>query len=114
MTNSPNESIIIYCRSRFKTENTAQEIQRWGLKVGFYHGGLEVRQKKQIYNNWKNNIYPIMVATNAFGMGINKSNVRKVIHLIMPESMESYYQETGRAGRDGLPSKGILFGSLFR
>ena len=108
LINSPNESVIIYCRSRFKTEHIAKEIQSWGLKAGFYHGGVEVRQKKQIYNNWKNNIYPIMVATNAFGMGINKSNVRKVVHMIMPESMESYYQETGRAGRDGRPSKAIL------
>lgn len=109
LTNSPGESIIIYCRSRSKTENTAQQIQRWGLKAGFYHGGLEARQKKQGLEDWKNEIRPIMVATNAFGMGIDKSNVRKVIHLIMPESMESYYQETGRAGRDGLPSEGILW-----
>ena len=108
LINSPDESVIIYCRSRFKTEHIAKEIQSWGLKACFYHGGVEVRQKKQIYNNWKNNIYPIMVATNAFGMGINKSNVRKVVHMIMPESMESYYQETGRAGRDGRPSKAIL------
>ena len=108
LTNSRGESIIIYCRSRSETENTSQQIQRWGLKAGFYHGGLEVRQKKQGLEDWKNEIRHIMVATNAFGMGIDKSNVRKVIHLIMPESMESYYQETGRAGRDGLPSEGIL------
>ena len=107
LTNSPGESIIIYCRSRSKTENTAQQIQRWGLKAGFYHGGLEARQKTKS-GRLENEIRPIMVATNAFGMGIDKSNVRKVIHLIMPESMESYYQETGRAGRDGLPSEGIL------
>ena len=108
LINSPNEKVIIYCRSRFKTEHIAKELQSWGLKAGFYHGGVEARQKKQILNNWKNNIYHIMVATNAFGMGINKSNVRKVVHMIIPESMESYYQETGRAGRDGRPSKAIL------
>lgn len=108
LTNSPNESVIIYCRSRSKTEHTAQQLQRWGLKAGFYHGGLEARQKKQILEDWKNEIHPIMVATNAFGMGIDKSNVRKVVHMIMSESMESYYQETGRAGRDGHPSTAIL------
>ncbi len=108
LINSPNESVIIYCRSRSKTEHIAKELQSLGLKAAFYHGGVEARQKKQILKNWKNDIYPIMVATNAFGMGINKSNVRKVVHMIMPESMESYYQETGRAGRDGRPSKAIL------
>jgi ATP-dependent DNA helicase RecQ len=108
LTSSPSESVIVYCRSRSKTEHTAQQLQRWGLKAGFYHGGLEARQKKQILEDWKAEVQPIMVATNAFGMGIDKSNVRKVIHLIMPESMESYYQETGRAGRDGLPSVAVL------
>jgi ATP-dependent DNA helicase RecQ len=108
LTKSPYESVIIYCRSRSKTEHTAQQLQRWGLKAGFYHGGLEARQKKQMLEDWKNEVHHIMVATNAFGMGIDKSNVRKVIHLIMPESMESYYQETGRAGRDGLHSVAVL------
>ena len=108
LTISPNESIIIYCRSRSKTERIVQQLQRWGLKAVFYHGGLNWKQKKQSLEDWKNEIRPIMVATNAFGMGIDKDNVRKVIHFIIPESMESYYQETGRAGRDGLPSRGIL------
>mgnify|MGYP002883741903 CR=1 FL=1 len=108
LTNSPGKSVIIYCRSRYKTENTTLQIQKWGLKADFYHGGLEARQKKQCLEDWNNETKPIMVATKAFGMGIDKSNVRKVIHLIMPESMESYYQETGRAGRDGLHSEAIL------
>ena len=108
LSSTPDSSVIIYCRSRSKTEHTARQIQKWGLKAGFYHSGLDHRQKKQCLEEWKKEIQPIMVATNAFGMGIDKSNVRKVIHLIMPESMEAYYQETGRAGRDGLSSEGIL------
>lgn len=108
LSSAPRASTIIYCRSRSKAEHTAQQIQKWGLKAGFYHGGLDPGQKKQSLEDWKNETQTIMVATNAFGMGIDKSNVRKVIHLIMPESMESYYQETGRAGRDGLFSEGIL------
>ena len=108
LTSSPFESVIIYCRSRSKTEHIAQQLQRWGLKAGFYHGGLGAKQKKQMLEDWKTEVHHIMVATNAFGMGIDKSNVRKVIHLIVPESMESYYQETGRAGRDGLPSVAVL------
>ena len=105
LSSTPDSSVIIYCRSRSKTEHTVRQIQKWGLKAGFYHSGLDPRQKKQCLEEWKKEIQPIMVATNAFGMGIDKSNVRKVIHLIMPESMEAYYQETGR---DGLSSEGIL------
>ena len=104
----PEASVIIYCRSRSKAESTVNDIQRWGMKANFYHGGLEAELKKKRLEDWKNETYPIMVATNAFGMGIDKSNVRKVVHLLIPESMESYYQETGRAGRDGLCSEGIL------
>jgi len=105
---TPSSTAIIYCRSRIKTENVAEQLYRWGLKASFYHGGLESTVKKQRLEDWKSETTPIMVATNAFGMGIDKSNVRKVIHLLIPESMESYYQETGRAGRDGLMSEGIL------
>jgi ATP-dependent DNA helicase RecQ len=107
LSSSP-EPMILYCRSRAKTESLAQQIKNWGLKASFYHGGLDAKLKKRRLEEWKNETHPIMVATNAFGMGIDKANVRKVIHLIMPESMESYYQETGRAGRDGLPSEAIL------
>lgn len=104
----PNESVIIYCRSRSKTELMSQQLKRWGYKASYYHGGLEGSLKKQRLVDWKAETTPIMVATSAFGMGIDKSNVRKVIHLMMPESMEAYYQETGRAGRDGIDSTAIL------
>jgi ATP-dependent DNA helicase RecQ len=104
----PKESVIIYCRSRSKTELMSQQLKRWGYKASYYHGGLEGSLKKQRLVDWKAETTPIMVATSAFGMGIDKSNVRKVIHLMMPESMEAYYQETGRAGRDGIDSTAIL------
>lgn len=104
----PNESMIIYCRSRSKTELMSQQLKRWGYKASYYHGGLEGSLKKQRLVDWKAETTPIMVATSAFGMGIDKSNVRKIIHLMMPESMEAYYQETGRAGRDGIDSTAIL------
>lgn len=104
----PNESVIIYCRSRSKTELMSQQLKRWGYKASYYHGGLEGSLKKQRLVDWKAETTPIMVATSAFGMGIDKSNVRKIIHLMMPESMEAYYQETGRAGRDGIDSTAIL------
>jgi ATP-dependent DNA helicase RecQ len=104
----PNESMIIYCRSRSKTELMSQQLKRWGYKASYYHGGLEGSLKKQRLVDWKAETTPIMVATSAFGMGIDKSNVRKIIHLMMPERMEAYYQETGRAGRDGIDSTAIL------
>ena len=103
LTNSQNESIVIYCRSRSKTEHTAQQLQRWGAKSSFLSRWFGGPTKKQILEDWKNEIHPIMVATNAFGMGIDKSNVRKVVHMIMSESMESYYQETGRAEEMAIP-----------
>ena len=83
----PKESVIIYCRSRSKTELMSQQLKRWGYKASYYHGGLEGSLKKQRLVDWKAETTPIMVATSAFGMGIDKSNVRKVIHLMMPESM---------------------------
>ncbi len=91
---------IIYVRNRKSCSEIALQLQSLGLKTTFYHGGLSIKEKEKNMNLWANEEVQIMVATNAFGMGIDKSNVKTVIHIHLPESMESYYQEAGRAGRN--------------
>ena len=91
---------IIYVRNRKSCSETASQLQSLGFKATFYHGGLSVKEKEKNMSQWMNEEVQIMVATNAFGMGIDKSNVKTVIHIHLPESMESYYQEAGRAGRN--------------
>ncbi len=104
-----DDSGIIYCLSRASTESLAEKLQQQGFDAAAYHAGLErtLREKRQ--DQFLRDDLKIIVATIAFGMGINKSNVRYVVHADLPKNIEGYYQETGRAGRDGLPSEAILF-----
>tara|TARA_R110002072_G_scaffold193809_2_gene350962 strand:+ start:4567 stop:6462 length:1896 start_codon:yes stop_codon:yes gene_type:complete len=103
-----NESAIIYTRNRKSTEEISKYLNLKRIHTAFFHGGISAEDKKTKLQNWLNGTTPVMVATSAFGMGIDKANVRTVIHLDLPESLESYFQEAGRAGRDSAYSKTIL------
>lgn len=103
------KSGIVYCNSRKRVEEISEKLAERRISVMGYHAGMSVEQRERVQEAFQRDNIQVVVATIAFGMGINKSNVRFVVHFDLPRSIESYYQETGRAGRDDLPSEAVLF-----
>jgi ATP-dependent DNA helicase RecQ len=108
LSDHPDETGIIYCLSRARTESVAEELRKKGVQAAAYHAGLPAEERDKRQEQFARDDIRVMVATIAFGMGVDKPDVRFVIHHDLPKNIESYYQETGRAGRDGLPSECVL------
>eukprot|EP00210_Caulerpa_lentillifera_P000783 g758.t1 len=100
---------IVYCLSRDESESVAKELKGKGIKATHYHAGMRPKEREIVQNSWKNGKLIVVVATIAFGMGIDNPHVRYVVHFVLSKSLEGYYQEAGRAGRDGEPSDCVLF-----
>ncbi len=100
---------IVYCNSRKRVDQLTERLKKQGILAAAYHAGLEAEVRAKVQEDFQHDNVPLVIATVAFGMGINKSNVRFVVHYDIPRTIEAYYQETGRAGRDGLPAEAVLF-----